>query len=205
MYWNKSGYLNAALGEEALASNISGESNTASGYRALQANNTGNNNIAFGSYALNTNITGSNNTAIGTTSDVTSSDLTNATAIGYGARVAVSNTIQLGNNSITDVKTSGSITAGSITIPNTDGTNGQVLATDGAGILAWTTKTGITSDQANQLSAAMTALNCIAALAPPGADDEEEEHGDEDHGDDSSYPEFWIYTQSCIKDAFAGI
>ena len=62
--------------------------------------------------------------------------------------------------------------------------------------------TGITADQANQLSAAMNALNCIAAIAPPD-DEEEEEHSDEHN--DVSYPEFWIYTQSCIKDAFEGI
>ncbi len=63
--------------------------------------------------------------------------------------------------------------------------------------------TGITADQANQLSAAMNALNCIAAIAPPD-EEEEEEHSDEEHND-VSYPEFWIYTQSCIKDAFEGI
>ena len=64
--------------------------------------------------------------------------------------------------------------------------------------------TGITADQATQLSAAMNALNCIAAIAPPDEEEEEEEHSDEEHND-VSYPEFWIYTQSCIKDAFEGI
>ncbi len=63
--------------------------------------------------------------------------------------------------------------------------------------------TGITADQATQLSAAMNALNCIAAIAPPDDEEEEEEHSDEHN--DVSYPEFWIYTQSCIKDAFEGI
>ena len=33
----------------------------------------------------------------------------------------------------------GTITAGAITIPSTDGTSGQVLATDGSGTLSWTT------------------------------------------------------------------
>ena len=32
-----------------------------------------------------------------------------------------------------DVTTSGSMTVGAITIPNTDGTSGQVLTTDGSG------------------------------------------------------------------------
>lgn len=38
----------------------------------------------------------------------------NSTALGYGASVSDANTIQLGNASVTDVKTSGTITAGSI-------------------------------------------------------------------------------------------
>jgi hypothetical protein len=37
------------------------------------------------------------------------------------------------------VKTSGTITAGAITIPNTDGTANQVLKTDGSGTLSWST------------------------------------------------------------------
>ena len=37
------------------------------------------------------------------------------------------------------MKTSGSITAGAITIPNTDGSANQVLKTDGSGTLSWTT------------------------------------------------------------------
>ena len=68
-----------------------------------------------------------------------SSNLSNATAIGNGATVAASNTIQLGNTSVTNVKTSGTITAGAITIPNTDGTANQVLKTDGSGALTWST------------------------------------------------------------------
>jgi hypothetical protein len=47
------------------------------------------------------------------------------------------------------VKTSGTITAGAITIPNTDGTANQVLKTDGSGSLSWstpsTTATAITN------------------------------------------------------------
>ena len=40
----------------------------------------------------------------------------------------------------------GTITAGAITIPSTDGTSGQVLATDGSGTLSWTTpSTGLDS------------------------------------------------------------
>jgi len=45
----------------------------------------------------------------------------------------------LGNGSVTNVKTSGTITAGTITYPNSAGTNGQVLTTNGAGLASWTT------------------------------------------------------------------
>ena len=41
--------------------------------------------------------------------------LTNATAIGYNAKVQNSYTIQLGSTSVTNVKTSGTYTAGSVT------------------------------------------------------------------------------------------
>jgi hypothetical protein len=48
---------------------------------------------------------------------VAANNLTNATAIGYGAAVTASNTIQLGNTSVTDVKTNGALTAASINAP----------------------------------------------------------------------------------------
>jgi hypothetical protein len=131
---------------------------------------TAENNVALGITALDSITTGDGNTAIGASADVGSGDLTNTTAIGNGATVNASNTIQLGNTSVTNVKTSGSLTAGAITIPNIDGSNGQLLATDGSGKLYWLTlvplteeqaiaitvnsaKTGITSSQASAITA----------------------------------------------------
>ena len=131
---------------------------------------TAENNVALGITALDSISIGDGNTAIGASADVGSGDLTNATAIGNGAIVTASNTMQLGNTSVTNVKTSGSVTAGAITIPNIDGSNGQLLATDGSGQLYWlslvalteaqanaitanTAKTGITSSQANAITA----------------------------------------------------
>jgi hypothetical protein len=61
--------------------------------------------------------------------------------------------MQLGNTSVTNVKTSGSITAGAVTIPNTDGSNGQLLATDGSGQLYWLTLVPLTEAQANAITA----------------------------------------------------
>jgi hypothetical protein len=89
--------------------------------------------------ALAANTTGSNNTGVGYQANVAANNLTNATAIGYGALVAASNTIQLGNTDVTDVKTSGTLTAGAVTYPKVHGSANQVLSTTGSGTLAWTT------------------------------------------------------------------
>ena len=43
----------------------------------------------------------------------------------------------MGNTSVGNVATSGTITAGTVTYPNTDGTAGQVLKTNGSGVLSW--------------------------------------------------------------------
>lgn len=58
-------------------------------------------------------------------------------AIGYLARVTESFSVQLGNTSIAKVNTSGKLTTGDVTYPNTHGTDGQVLGTTGAGELVW--------------------------------------------------------------------
>ena len=130
---NTSGDFNVGVGNIALSLNTTGDSNTAVGYAALATNTIGNNNTAIGFGALdqqgNTNnntaigvgagfpayiggayVTGNNNTYIGT---YTQNKLTtsNSTAIGYGASISASNTIQLGNTAITDVLTSGVVSA----------------------------------------------------------------------------------------------
>ena len=133
---NSTGNGNTAIGYFTLAFNT-GNKNTANGNRALQDNTTGSNNTASGTTALYSNTTGSNNTAIGYGADVLSNNLTNATAIGNGAIVAASNTIQLGNTAVTNVKTSGTLTAGAVTYPNSAGTNGYYLKTDGSGTASW--------------------------------------------------------------------
>jgi hypothetical protein len=118
--------------------------NTALGVSSLSANTSGNNNTAVGADALKTNISGSGNTALGFGADVSTNNLTYATAIGYNAKVQNSNTIQLGSTSVTNVKTSGTLTAGTVTYPNTLGTANQVLSTTGSGTLTWTSlSTGV--------------------------------------------------------------
>jgi len=51
-------------------------------------------------------------TLVGAVASVSATGLTNATAIGYGAGVGTSNTIVLGNSSVTDINTYGRITIG---------------------------------------------------------------------------------------------
>jgi hypothetical protein len=161
LYSNTTGGYNTATGLDALYSNTTGEDNTANGTSALYSNTTGSRNTALGYGAGNLNTTGTNNTLIGYDSDVASVGLTNATAIGNGASVASSNTIQLGNTSVTNVKTSGTITAGAITIPNTDGTANQVLKTDGSGTLAWSTPASSGATNIDGLSDALVESNSI--------------------------------------------
>jgi hypothetical protein len=134
---NTTGDDNTASGFHALYSNTIGYFNTASGNYALASNTEGNFNMASGGDALVSNTTGSENTAIGVGADVGSGVLTNATAIGAFATVLASNTIQLGATNVAKVITSGTLTAGTVTYPNTAGTNGQVLTTDGSGIASW--------------------------------------------------------------------
>ena len=107
-----SGSLNTAIGAESLKAS-GGANNVAIGYQALSVSadgsaNNGSNNTIIGYQAqLNTNATataweGSNNTVIGAGARVNNA-FSNSTAIGSGAIATASNTIQLGNGSITDV------------------------------------------------------------------------------------------------------
>ncbi|WP_394343496.1 hypothetical protein, partial [Flavobacterium bomense] len=100
-----------ATGLNSLYTNSSGYENTGGGSEALYSNTTGFQNTANGFYSLASNTTGSQNTGIGYGANVSAGNLTNATAIGNGSIVGASNTIQLGNTSVTNVNTSGSITA----------------------------------------------------------------------------------------------
>ncbi len=137
LYSNTIGASNIALGLYSLYTNTSGNDNIAAGYASLYSNTDGSNNIALGSNALNSNTTGTYNTAIGNAANVASASLTNATAIGNGAIVNTSNTVQLGNSSVTSVITSGAITApsfigtlnGNATTATTATTAGNITAT----------------------------------------------------------------------------
>ncbi len=134
---NTTGYNNTALGNRALTKVTQGNNNTSSGWNSLQNLTTGDNNTAIGSNSLATVTTSSKNSALGYLADILTTTISNATAIGYNALARESNSIQLGDNFITKVNTAGKLQTGEVTYPNTDGTNGQFLATDGAGNINW--------------------------------------------------------------------
>jgi hypothetical protein len=133
---NLTGHENVAIGFMALGKNINNY-NTGLGTFSLENNTSGTGNTAVGNASLNINTTGSNNTAVGYNANVSGINLSNATAIGAAAIAEESNSIRLGNTNILKVKTSGKLTTGAITFPNTDGTTGQVLVTDGSGNVSW--------------------------------------------------------------------
>ena len=92
----------------------------------IAANSSANNSIAIGGYA--------------------SAGHTNATALGFQAVTTANNTIQLGadgvsvagSTAITNVKTSGTLTAGTVTYPNTHNSSaGQVLTVNASGTASW--------------------------------------------------------------------
>ncbi len=151
--WKNTASGNTAVGYGSLVFNQGGSNNVAIGNSTMQDNTSGSDNTALGKFALLSNSTGNFNTAIGSGADVNSTGLNNTITIGYGARVSNSNTIQLGpdgtsfvansitypTTAITNVRTSGTLTLGAITYPNTNGSANQVLTATAGGTLTWTT------------------------------------------------------------------
>jgi trimeric autotransporter adhesin len=114
--FNTTGIFNTAFGKDALKNNSVGSNNTSVGLGAL-SNSVSNNNTAMGTNSLknttgysNTslgnaageiNTTGNENTAIGATATFGANNLSNATAVGFGATASASNSVRLGNASVT--------------------------------------------------------------------------------------------------------
>ena len=119
LVYNTVGESNTAIGATSITNNTTGSNNTGIGYNVLGANTTGGSNTGIGYNAGNIITTGSNNTFLGNNANAGANNLSNATAIGNGAIVTSDNTIQLGNTSVTTVKTSGSISAGGKVIVGT--------------------------------------------------------------------------------------
>ena len=137
---NTEGNDNIAIGGVALGSNTTGNDNTAVGSNALQDNTTGNQNVGLGYGALLSNTTGNQNVSLGveagrrlndgdTSYNTISSNSiylgydtrskanneTNQIVIGHSARGDGSNSVVLGNSSITRTRLQGQVIMGSFT------------------------------------------------------------------------------------------
>ena len=161
-----SGQQNTGLGAETMYELTTGSNNTSIGAQSLN-NITGSGNSALGKAAGQSLTSGSNNVIIGFNADVGSNDLINAISIGANATVGASNKIQLGDTNITNVRTSGTITAGAITIPNIDGTANQVLKTDGLGTLSWTTPSSGVTDVTDEFISTTSQTSFTLTQTPP--------------------------------------
>jgi hypothetical protein len=127
------GTHNVAVGENALRDSGPVAYSTALGVNAGANSNLGGNNTFIGYNAIaQTNVS-----------------ISNSTALGAGAVATASNTVQLGADgsngftAVQNVKTSGTLTAGTVTYPNSHGSSNQVLSTTGSGTLTWTTVSSV--------------------------------------------------------------
>jgi len=135
MLSNTSGDVNTAVGESALISNTNGRYNTSIGVQSQELNTTGQSNTAIGVAAIDRNTGGNNNAVlgafagryiadgttyntaidnsilIGASAKPLANNANNEIVIGYNAVGNGSNTVTLGNTSITSVKTSGAFNA----------------------------------------------------------------------------------------------
>jgi hypothetical protein len=130
LYSNINGSFNLAVGNESLYSNEDGSSNTAIGTSALYFNTEGSNCLAIGNYALYNNESGDYNIGIGDNADVASGALTNVIVIGNDAIATASNTVKIGNSSVTDNYFTGNIRGGAFI--KSGGTSSQYLMADGS-------------------------------------------------------------------------
>lgn len=162
---NTTGVSNTAVGTNALLANTSGGGNMALGLASLQANTTGVNNLGIGVRALTANTTGYGNIAlgedagrwladgstanqtagnsiyIGSTTKASAAGGQNETVIGSAAIGNGSNTVTIGNSSITANYFSGNIesttTSAGVILKSPDGTRYKVTVANG-GTLAIT-------------------------------------------------------------------
>lgn len=156
------GVGNTSIGSIAMQSNTTGWYNTAVGFRAMSniSISGSNDNVAIGNAAAyyrgsswdTNNQLMKESIYIGSMSRASAINQRNEIVVGYNAIGNGSNTIQLGNTAITNTKTNGTITAGTVTYPNVHGTSGQILTSTGSGTLTWVTPSvavRLTSDQVN--------------------------------------------------------
>ncbi|MDD2935418.1 MAG: tail fiber domain-containing protein [Candidatus Pacebacteria bacterium] len=118
---NTTGFSNTANGMYSLYFNTTGNSNTANGYQSLFANTTGSNNIAFGTGAGRYQADGTtaltdpeNSVYLGYGTRGFSNADSNSIVIGYNATGIGSNSVVLGNDSITTTALKGNVGIGTV-------------------------------------------------------------------------------------------
>ena len=173
------GSYNTAVGEASLSRNTTGFNNSSFGSHSLSKNETGNGNSAFGWGALSEITEGGANTALGDhagwsltgnshhntfvgwNSGVVSgtTDILNSIAIGSQAQVNSSNMIQLGDEAIELVNTSGKVSATSF-----KGNGDDITITDQEGVLVTLLdKISQLESEINQLKAHQSNTTSISA------------------------------------------
>ena len=158
---NTTGTNSTALGTDALSSNTTGSNNTASGYQAGFSNLTGSNNVFIGHQA-GYNETGSNKLYISNsaTQDLLSGDFSTGYislgraglangGIGIHGDLGAQFMDDDASNYVALVAPTSISSNVTWTLPGSDGTDGQVLTTNGSGTLAWST---VSSDQVKILT-----------------------------------------------------
>lgn len=150
---NNSGVDNAAFGNATLGANTVGSFNSAIGYASLNSNTNGNYNTALGYWTLLNNVSGSRNVALGSSSGYTNTNGSDNVFIGYHSgyfetgseKLYIENSNGDSNNALiygefdTNIlRTNGEFQIGNpsttgYAFPTSDGTNGQVMTTDGSG------------------------------------------------------------------------
>jgi len=162
---NTGGNGNTANGYLSLQSNTTGGYNVSIGNQSMYSNSTGSNNTAVGNDSLYSNITGGKNTGIGsgagyyiadgstpnTTSDfsiylgadtkASADNAQNEIVIGYNAIGNGSNTVTIGNSSITSNKLFGKVIHADAVNANESATLGQVNTALGGYVTLATTQT----------------------------------------------------------------
>lgn len=104
MYENVTGSNNTAFGHAALQSNLTGSQNTSIGYGSMFNNTDGKYNTAVGFQSLLENSEGQYRTGIGQSSNSVDSIFDNNTGIGFDADPTSSNSVHIGNTSVTSIK-----------------------------------------------------------------------------------------------------
>lgn len=129
LFANTTGAGNTAIGNAAVSSNTTSSNNTGIGRSSL-ISTTGSQNTALGAFAGTNLTTGSNNTYIGYFTPSSGLAVSNETVIGASTTGNGSNTVTIGNSSVTDNYFSGNVRGGSFI--RSGGTSTQYLMADGS-------------------------------------------------------------------------